>query len=92
VLLDGRVDILAVTPTGTRRLNTLSKGAYFGEVSLLGGSKVSARVAVIAKCSLLRIAPDKFEHFLQSRPSAANRVYRLFAENLAERVRALSVK
>ncbi len=91
VVLEGKVDILLSTATGIKRLNTLGAGAYFGEVSLLGKSKTSARVAAVAeKVDALHIEPAKFEHFLQGRPGAALRVYRLFAENLAERVRALS--
>ena len=37
------------------------------------------------------VARDKFEMYLESHPSAALRIYRLFSEGLADRVRALSV-
>ena len=91
VVLRGKLDILAVGPTGaTKKLNTLGPGAYVGEVSLLGKSKVSARVSALERVEALHIPPDQFEHFLAARPGAALRVYRLFAENLADRVRALS--
>jgi tetratricopeptide (TPR) repeat protein len=92
VVVEGKVDIYAVTPTGTKRLNTLGAGAYFGEVSLLGKAKTSARVSAVQPVQALHIAPDQFERFLNTRPNAALRVYRLFAEGLAERVRALSTR
>jgi len=92
VVIQGKLDILAVQPSGTKRLNTLGPGAYVGEVSLLGKAKTSARVAALDAVQALHIEPTQFEHYLQSRPSAALRIYRLFAENLAERVRALSAR
>ena len=39
----------------------------------------------------LRIAKDHLELYLESHAAAALRIYRLFGEGLAERVRALSV-
>ena len=90
VVIEGHVDIVAVLPQGLKKLNTLSAGAYFGEVSLLGKSKTSARVEAVSPVQALHIPVTQFEHFLASKPAAALRVYRLFAENLAERVRALS--
>ncbi len=92
VVVEGKVDIYAISPTGPKRVNTLGAGAFFGEISLLGKSKTSARVAAIQPVEALHIAPAEFEKFLSARPNAALRVYRLFAENLAERVRALSTR
>ena len=90
VLLRGKLEVLLVHPAGIKRLNTLGPGAYVGEVSLLGKSPTSAQVAAVEPVSALHIPPQQFEQFLAGRPAAALRVYRLFAENLADRVRALS--
>jgi len=90
VVVEGHLEIVLVQPTGTKKLNTLGPGAYVGEVSLLGRSRTSARVAAVGRVQALHIPPEQFEHFLNGKPAAALRVYRLFAENLAERVRALS--
>ena len=89
VVVEGKLDILLVQPVA-KKLNTLGPGAYVGEVSLLGRSKTSAQVAAVGDVRALHIPPEQFEHFLAAKPAAALRVYRLFAENLAERVRALS--
>ena len=90
VVVEGHLDIVLVQPAGVKKLNTLGPGAYVGEVSLLGKSRTSARVAATDQVQALHIPPEQFEHFLNAKPAAALRVYRLFAENLAERVRALS--
>jgi tetratricopeptide (TPR) repeat protein len=90
IVLEGTLDILLMHAEGAKKLNTLGPGAYVGEVSLLGRSRTSARVAALEAVDALHIPPEQFEHFLNGRPQAALRVYRLFAENLAERVRALS--
>lgn len=90
IVLKGKLDVLLVHAEGAKKLNTLGPGAYVGEVSLLGKSRTSARVAALEAVNALHIPPEQFDHFLNARPQAALRVYRLFAENLADRVRALS--
>ncbi len=39
----------------------------------------------------LHLSRDCFDHFVSTHPTAALRIYRLFSESLAERVRALSL-
>jgi len=91
VLLEGTAEVHAVGDRGQlRHLNSVGVGAYLGEVSLLSGSLTSARVVASSYVRAIGISRDKFEGFLQTRPSAALRVYRAFARGLADRVRALS--
>ena len=91
VLLEGTAEVHAVGDRGQlRHLNSVGPGAYLGEISLLSGSLTSARVVASTYVRALVISPDKFSGFLQTRPSAALRIYRAFAKGLGDRVRALS--
>ena len=91
ILIEGDAEVYALGPGGARHLNSLGPGAHIGEISLLSKSLTSARVTASTQVRGLRIERDKFEMYLESHPSAALRIYRLFGEGLADRVRALSV-
>jgi len=90
VITDGKVDVSAVSNGATRLLNTLTAGAYVGEIGLVRDAPASARVTAQAQVRALFISKEAFEHYLYERPQAALAIYRLFTSNLAERVRALS--
>ncbi|MCA1825393.1 MAG: cyclic nucleotide-binding domain-containing protein [Myxococcales bacterium] len=91
ILLDGDAEVYALGPSGARHLNSLGPGAHVGEISLLTKSLTSARVTASTEVRGLRIDRERFEMYLASHPAAALRIYQLFSEGLAERVRALSV-
>ena len=74
-----------------RHLNTLGPGDYLGEISMLCNSPTSARVVATTWVRSLQIPRAQFERFLVTHPGAALRIYPLFAEGLAGRVRVLSV-
>ncbi|MBI5546248.1 MAG: cyclic nucleotide-binding domain-containing protein, partial [Deltaproteobacteria bacterium] len=86
VLAEGAADVLA----GDRKLNTLKPGDYLGEISLIQGGRTSARVVARSPIRALTISRERFEHYLYAHEAAATRIWKLFAVNLAERVRALS--
>jgi tetratricopeptide (TPR) repeat protein len=90
VILEGDAEVYALSGEGARHLNSLGPGAHVGEVSLVSNMLTSARVTATTQVRGLRIARERFELYLASHPSAALRIYRLFCEGLAERVRALS--
>ena len=90
ILIEGDAEVYALGEGGARHLNSLGPGAHVGEISLLSKSLTSARVTASTQVRGLRIARDQFELYLESHPAAALRIYRLFSEGLAERVRALS--
>jgi tetratricopeptide (TPR) repeat protein len=90
VILEGDAEVYAVGGAGMRHLNSLGPGAHLGEISLLTNSITSARVTASTQVRGLRIARETFEMYLGSHPGAALRIYQLFSEGLAERVRALS--
>ncbi|MCP3064369.1 cyclic nucleotide-binding domain-containing protein [Myxococcus sp. K38C18041901] len=90
VLLEGTVDVYTGTEDDARRLNTLGPGAYLGEISLVQDAPVSARVKARTSVRALRITRAGFQHYLDTHEGAALRIFRLFTQNLAARVRALS--
>ncbi|QSQ16128.1 cyclic nucleotide-binding domain-containing protein [Myxococcus landrumensis] len=90
VLMEGTVDVFSGPEPDARRLNSLGPGAYLGEISLVQDAPVSAHVRARTAVRALRISRTAFEHYLDTHEAAALRIYRLFTQNLAERVRALS--
>ncbi|MCP3161781.1 cyclic nucleotide-binding domain-containing protein [Myxococcus sp. QH3KD-4-1] len=90
VLLEGTVDVFSGPEADARQLNSLGPGAYLGEISLVQDAPVSAHVRARTAVRALRISRAAFEHYLDTHEAAALRIYRLFTQNLAERVRALS--
>jgi tetratricopeptide (TPR) repeat protein len=90
VLMDGSVDVYSGPEDDARHLNTLGPGQYLGEISLVQDAPVSAQVRARTQVRALRISRSDFEHYLDTHEAAALRIFRLFTQNLAGRVRALS--
>jgi tetratricopeptide (TPR) repeat protein len=90
VLMDGTVEVFSGPEPDARHLNTLGPGAYLGEISLVQDAPVSAHVRARTPVRALRISRSDFEHYLDTHEAAALRIFRLFTQNLAARVRALS--
>lgn len=88
VILEGTVDVLA----GGRLLNTLAPSVFVGEISLLQKAPVSARVVVRTAVRALLISRESFEDYVYNHEAAALRIYRLFSQGLADRVRVLSAQ
>ncbi|HLL83246.1 MAG TPA: cyclic nucleotide-binding domain-containing protein, partial [Longimicrobium sp.] len=86
VILSGEVDVLS----GDRALNSLQRGAFFGEISLIQKAPTSAKVVARTPMRGLFISRERFEEYLYTHETAALRIYRLFSHHLADRVRALS--
>ncbi len=90
VIVDGQVEVYGGLAHEARLLNTLGVGGYVGEISLLLDGPTSARVTARTPVKALFISREAFTQYLFNTPAAALRIYRLFSNNLAERVRALS--
>jgi tetratricopeptide (TPR) repeat protein len=90
VLLDGTVDVFSGPEADARQLNSLGPGAHLGEISLVSDGPTSAHVRARTPVRALRITRAGFQHYLDTHEAAALRIYRLFTQNLAARVRALS--
>jgi tetratricopeptide (TPR) repeat protein len=86
VLVEGEVEVSA----GGRLLNRLGAGAYLGEIGLVSEQPASATVTARTPVKALHITPDAFQKYIYEHPQAAIFIYRLFAKNLADRVRTLS--
>ena len=91
ILLEGDAEVYALSSGGARHLNSVGKGAHLGEISLLSSSVTSARVTATTLVRGLRISREQFDVFMATHPQAAVRIYRLFSESLAQRVRELSL-
>ncbi|MFP2909734.1 cyclic nucleotide-binding domain-containing protein, partial [Pyxidicoccus sp. 3LFB2] len=90
VLLEGTVDVYSGSGADARLLNTLGPGAFLGEISLILDGPTSAHVRARTAVRALRVTRVDFQHYLDTHEAAALRIYRLFTQNLASRVRALS--
>jgi len=90
VIVEGDAEVYALSGEGARHLNSLGPGAHVGEISLVSNALTSARVTATTLVRGLCISREQFEMYLESHKEAALRIYKLFCEGLAERVRALS--
>ncbi|NOK20147.1 cyclic nucleotide-binding domain-containing protein [Corallococcus carmarthensis] len=90
VLLEGMVSVSTGPGRDARQLNMLGPGAFLGEISLILDGPVSAHVRAHTVVRALRVTRTDFQYFLETHEAAALRIYRLFTQSLAERVRDLS--
>ena len=90
VIVDGMVEVYGGPDVGSRLLNTMGPGSHVGEISLVRDSPTSARVTARTAVRTLFVSRDAFADYLYGNPAAALCIYRLFTQNLADRVRALS--
>jgi CRP-like cAMP-binding protein len=90
VIVEGDAEVYALSGEGARHLNSLGPGAHLGEISLVSNALTSARVTATTMVRGLCISREQLEMYLESHEEAALRIYKLFCEGLAERVRALS--
>jgi CRP/FNR family cyclic AMP-dependent transcriptional regulator len=80
VLLDGRVEVRK----GTKTLATLTKGQFFGEMSLIDEERRSADVFAIEPTRCFLLTPWIFTRLLNKNPGIAMRMLK----ELAKRLRA----
>ena len=90
VIVDGMVEVYGGADVGSRLLNTMGPGSYVGEISLVRDSPTSARVTARTAVKTLFVSRDAFTDYLFNNTAAALCIYRLFTQNLADRVRVLS--
>ncbi|MDH2917611.1 MAG: mechanosensitive ion channel family protein [Sideroxydans sp.] len=85
VILSGEAEIYLEGANGERRIvNVLSKGDFFGEMSLMTGAP--RRASVIAKTDVECYRLDKvdFEQVLQARPAIAEAISHVLVERVAQ--------
>ncbi|MGA7595784.1 MAG: mechanosensitive ion channel family protein [Gallionella sp.] len=75
IIINGEVEVLVNAADGPRRsLNVLSKGSFFGEMSLMTGAPRAASVIARTDVECYRLDKEAFEEILRARPGIADEV------------------
>lgn len=85
VIINGETEVYIEAPNGEkRRLNVLTKGDFFGEMSLMTGAPRMASVIALTDVECYRLDKDAFEEIIQARPSIADEVSHILVERRAQ--------
>lgn len=85
VIINGETEVYLEAPNGEkRRLNVLTKGDFFGEMSLMTGAPRAASVIALTDVECYRLDKDAFEEIMQARPSIAEEVSHILVERRAQ--------
>jgi small-conductance mechanosensitive channel/CRP-like cAMP-binding protein len=85
VIISGEAEVYLEGAEGERRsLNVLSKGNFFGEMSLMTGSPRAASVIAKTDVECYRLDKEAFEEILQERPSIAEEIAHILVARRAE--------
>jgi CRP/FNR family transcriptional regulator, cyclic AMP receptor protein len=79
VLLEGNAQV----KQGSRKVNTLGPGDFFGEIALVSRSPRTATVATTTPARLLVITATSFKSLLEHQPKIQLRVLEALADRLA---------
>ena len=81
IIINGEVEVF-VGSSGRkrRRLNVLSKGNFFGEMSLMTGAPRAASVIAKTDLACYRLDKEAFEEILRERPSIAEEISHVLVE------------
>jgi small-conductance mechanosensitive channel/CRP-like cAMP-binding protein len=75
IIIKGEAEVFVGTAGGARRsLNVLSKGNFFGEMSLMTGSPRVASVIARTDIECYRLDKEAFQGIMQARPAIADEV------------------
>ncbi len=85
IIINGEVEVyVGGSDSERRRLNVLSKGNFFGEMSLMTGSPRVASVIAKTDLACYRLDKDAFEEILRERPGIAEEVSHVLVERRAQ--------
>ncbi|MGB8078236.1 MAG: cyclic nucleotide-binding domain-containing protein, partial [Gallionella sp.] len=85
VIINGETEVYLEAPNGEKhRLNTLTKGDFFGEMSLMTGEPRVASVLAKTDVECYRLDKAAFEEIMQARPSIAEEVSHILVERRAQ--------
>lgn len=85
VIINGETEVYLEAPNGEkRRLNVLTKGDFFGEMSLMTGAPRAASVIALTDVECYRLDKEAFEEIMQARPSIAEEVTHILVERRAQ--------
>lgn len=83
IVLEGEAAAVA----GGQRVNTLARGDFFGEISVLLGEQPSADVVAVRPLRCLVLAGDRLAGFLVEHPRVAYRILQAEARKLRNATR-----
>jgi small-conductance mechanosensitive channel len=85
IIISGDAEVFLEAANGEKRsLNVLTKGDFFGEMSLMTGSPRVATVVAKTDVECYRLDKDAFEEILLARPSIAEEVAHVLVTRRAE--------
>ncbi|MFZ5502583.1 MAG: cyclic nucleotide-binding domain-containing protein [Pseudomonadota bacterium] len=85
IVIRGEAEVYLEGDEGERRsLNVLSKGSFFGEMSLMTGAPRAASVIAKTDVECYRLDKAAFEEIMRERPSIAEEVTQILVERRAE--------
>ena len=85
IIINGEVEVfLGGGYAGKRSINVLSKGNFFGEMSLMTGAPRVASVIAKTDLACYRLDKDAFEEILKARPGIAEEVTHVLVERRAQ--------
>jgi len=85
IIIGGNVEVFITTANGeTRSLNVLSKGSFFGEMSMMTGAPRVASVIARTDIDCYRLDKEAFEGVMSARPSIADEVSHILVERRAQ--------
>jgi CRP-like cAMP-binding protein len=85
IIINGETEVYIEAPNGEkRRLNVLTKGDFFGEMSLMTGAPRVASVIARTDVECYRLDKEAFEEIMLARPSIAEEVSHILVERRAQ--------
>lgn len=85
IIINGEVEVfIDAADGGKRSLNVLSKGSFFGEMSLMTGAPRAASVIAKTDIECYRLDKDAFEEIMRARPGIADEVAHILVERRAQ--------
>jgi len=85
VIINGEAEVFLESTNGIRRkLDVLSKGDFFGEMSMMTGAPAMASVKALTDVECYRLDKEAFEEIMQIRPSIAEEVAQILVERRAQ--------
>jgi CRP-like cAMP-binding protein len=85
IIINGETEVYLEAPNGEKRvLNVLSKGDFFGEMSLMTGSPRAASVIAKTDVECYRLDKDAFEEVMLNRPAIAEEITQILVTRRAQ--------
>lgn len=85
IIINGEAEVYLEAANGQKRsLNVLSKGSFFGEMSLMTGAPRVASVIAKTDVECYRLDKEDFEGIMLARPSIADEVSHILVERRAQ--------